>query len=118
MHQDPFKDYTDAECIEALKRVHLPVESGETQPLDHSNQTVYVNSEDQLVSRVLPATKVGAPKLVALTLETAVSEGGNNFSHGQRQLLSMARARSNVIVMDESTASVRASLFSKGFLLI
>ncbi|KAG9101646.1 ATP-binding cassette sub- C member 11 [Ceratobasidium sp. UAMH 11750] len=49
-------------------------------------------------------------------METKVSDGGTNFSHGQCQLLSLARAlleRSNVIVMDESTASVDFQIDAK-----
>ncbi|TFK22452.1 ATP-binding cassette transporter [Coprinopsis marcescibilis] len=83
---DVFDEYQDPEIYEALRRVHLiPSEGTPAEALNTVNANVFRE------------------------LDSSVSEGGDNFSTGEKQLLCMARAilkRSKILVMDEATASV------------
>jgi ATP-binding cassette subfamily C (CFTR/MRP) protein 1 len=79
---DPFNEYADDRLLEVLMRVGL---FGTGGPNTDSKQ------------------QMSDP------LESAVLEGGSNFSVGQRQLIVIARAllrEASIVILDEATASV------------
>ena len=107
---DPFQQYSDQELVEVLERVHFTRSITNKQSddtADVEDEAVVASAVENGHSGTVDNNAAATNRLISLS--HAVSEGGQNLSQGQRQLLCLARAilsRPKILILDEATSAV------------
>lgn len=97
---DPFSIYSDEQILDALEQAHI-------SSVLYRSASNY-NTGDASIGEAA-ALRVLSPSELRANLSLAVEEHGDNFSIGEKQLISLSRAilnHSKVILMDEVTANI------------